>query len=300
MRIFIGLGALAAILAADIQTAGAQNRPWCWRTGFSSLAWCGYDTFAQCEATRREQGGSCVQNYLLAAERPQEAARNERPGSDDADSHSTFVSWLSSKVAELTGSRSTEPEQSAATPSVPTPQAEAPPQTQPQTQPQPASRGERVAVAGTANAPEYYYPRGDDRPHVSEPRLSPWQAMRIVRSAGFAPLSAPVLHGPNYVVTATGRHGYVRVLVNASEGEIVGVRPAIAVRLNDRPAPYGPRVETPRVEQARAPAKSPQQSAPQAAARAEAPAPEVGDAAKEALFREFMQWRVKQLFLPES
>jgi Protein of unknown function (DUF3551) len=196
MRVLIGLGALAAILAADIQTASAQNRPWCLRTDVGGPGWCGFDTFARCEAWRG-QGGSCIENDMLASEQ-QKAAHNEKPVRADADSQSGFVSWLSSKVAEVTGSSSTEPEQSAATRSVPAPQAEAPPRRRTQA----ATRGERVPVAS-------------------------------------------------------------------------------------------------RSEQARAPARSPQQSAPQAAARAEAPAPEFDDAAREALYREFHKWRVKQLFTPE-
>jgi hypothetical protein len=59
---------------------------------------------------------------------------------------------------------------------------------------------------------------------------------------------------------------------------------------------------TSRAERARAPAaaRSAQHSPPPRAARAEAPAPALDEAASEALYREFLQWRVKQLFAPES
>jgi hypothetical protein len=54
-----------------------------------------------------------------------------------------------------------------------------------------------------------------------------------------------------------------------------------------------------RSERAKAPpARSAQQSSPPTA-RAQAPAPTIDDATSEALFREFLQWRVKQLFAPE-
>jgi hypothetical protein len=55
-----------------------------------------------------------------------------------------------------------------------------------------------------------------------------------------------------------------------------------------------------RAERARAPRTS-QQSPPLPAARAEAPAtaPAIDPATSEALYREYLQWRVKQLFTPE-
>ena len=84
MRVLIGLGALAAIMAADISVASAQNRPWCLRSGFSGPGWCGYDTFAQCEASARGEGGSCIENNMLAWQR-QKAQKQQPRRSRDQD-----------------------------------------------------------------------------------------------------------------------------------------------------------------------------------------------------------------------
>jgi Protein of unknown function (DUF3551) len=73
MRVLIGLGALAAILAADIQTASAQNPPWCLRSAFSGPGWCGFDSYTQCWA-----GGPCIEYNMLAWER-QKAEARKRP-----------------------------------------------------------------------------------------------------------------------------------------------------------------------------------------------------------------------------
>jgi len=78
MRVLIGLGALAAILAADVQTAIAKDRPWC-LLGREGGRWCSYDTFAQCEASRRGVGGSCVENPVVAWQRAEKGSR-QRPG----------------------------------------------------------------------------------------------------------------------------------------------------------------------------------------------------------------------------
>ena len=78
MRVLIGLGALAAILAADVSVANAQNRPWCLRAGFSGPGWCGFDTYAQCYETSRGQGGSCIENNMLAWERQKKAQKQQR------------------------------------------------------------------------------------------------------------------------------------------------------------------------------------------------------------------------------
>jgi len=79
MRVLIGLGALAAILAADVGPASAQNRPWCLRSGFSGPGWCGFDSFAQCRATAQGQGGSCIENNMLAWQRQQQRNQQRRP-----------------------------------------------------------------------------------------------------------------------------------------------------------------------------------------------------------------------------
>ena len=104
-----------------------------------------------------------------------------------------------------------------------------------------------LAGTGTANAqmifygPGYYY----HGPRYYAPGLPPSQILRIVQHAGFAPLSAPMRRGPNYVVPAVGRGGgNVTVVVSAYAGEIVSVRPVMALQPYGAPAPYDPRVAT--------------------------------------------------------
>ena len=78
MRVLIGLGVAAAILAADVAPSSAQNRPWCLREGFSGPGHCGYDTYAQCYASARGLGGTCIENYMLAWQR-QKARQQQQP-----------------------------------------------------------------------------------------------------------------------------------------------------------------------------------------------------------------------------
>jgi hypothetical protein len=101
-----------------------------------------------------------------------------------------------------------------------------------------------LALAGTesANAQVIGYGRGYYGAHYFAPGLPPSQIMQIVRHAGFAPLSAPVRRGPNYVIAAVGRGGTVRVVVNAYGGDIVSVRPVLA--LQPYGAPYGAHIAT--------------------------------------------------------
>jgi len=100
-----------------------------------------------------------------------------------------------------------------------------------------------LMAAGSASAQGiYYYGPGFYGQRHYQPGLPPGQVMQIVRHAGFAPLSAPVRRGPNYVVAAVGRQGQVRVIVDAYGGEIVGVRPMMAARPYGEPAPYDPRL----------------------------------------------------------
>jgi len=79
MRVLIGLGALAAILAADVGPASAQYRPWCLRSGFSGPGWCGFDSFAQCMQSASGTGGSCIENNMLAWQRQQQRNQQRRP-----------------------------------------------------------------------------------------------------------------------------------------------------------------------------------------------------------------------------
>jgi len=79
MRILLGLLVLTATLAASVGSASAQNRPWCLRSGFSGPGWCGFDSFAQCMASARGEGGSCIENVqMLWDRREQQQKRNAR------------------------------------------------------------------------------------------------------------------------------------------------------------------------------------------------------------------------------
>ena len=77
--------------------------------------------------------------------------------------------------------------------------------------------------AGSADAQAIYYgPRVyDPGPRVYDPALPPYEIMRIVRSAGLAPLTRPTRRGSYYVVIAGTRSGgHMRVLVDAYAGEV--------------------------------------------------------------------------------
>ena len=91
MRILIGLAVLTATLAAGVAPGSAQDRAWCLREGFSGPGSCWYDTFAQCEATARGQGGSCIENidrvwerrYGKQQKQKRSARRQQRQQHDD-------------------------------------------------------------------------------------------------------------------------------------------------------------------------------------------------------------------------
>jgi hypothetical protein len=88
MRFVIGFAVLIAALTAAVESASAQNRPWCLRSGFTGPGWCGFDSFQQCMATASGQGGSCIENNMLIWQRQQEqqkrnAKRRGRQQSDD-------------------------------------------------------------------------------------------------------------------------------------------------------------------------------------------------------------------------
>jgi hypothetical protein len=72
-------------------------------------------------------------------------------------------------------------------------------------------------------------------PGLSDPALPPYEIMSIVRSTGLAPLTRPMRRGPYYVLVAVDRVGrQMRVVVDAQLGDIVNLRPALAV------GSYGP------------------------------------------------------------
>ena len=86
MRFVIGFAVLLAALTAAVESASAQNRPWCLRSGFTGPGWCGFDSFQQCMATARGQGGSCIENVELLWRRQQQQkgkAKGQREQYDD-------------------------------------------------------------------------------------------------------------------------------------------------------------------------------------------------------------------------
>src|SRR5262245_44149956 len=102
--------------------------------------------------------------------------------------------------------------------------------------------GASLVGASDANAQVTFY--GLYGPRYYALGVPPWRVMRIVRSAGFQPISAMVRRGPNYVVTAVDRDGGpVRVVISAYDGGIVSVRPVAALQPygGAAPAPYDPR-----------------------------------------------------------
>jgi hypothetical protein len=84
-----------------------------------------------------------------------------------------------------------------------------------------------------------YYDRDYNREYARA--LSPYDAVRVLRRAGFSPLSAPARRGNYYVVIAAGREGNARVYVNVYGGEIVGVRPVGGYRYYGERQPMPPR-----------------------------------------------------------
>jgi hypothetical protein len=89
--------------------------------------------------------------------------------------------------------------------------------------------------AGAAGAQTLYADPG-----LSDAALPPYEIMSIVRSTGLAPLTRPMRRGPYYVLVAVDRVGrQMRVVVDAQLGDIVNLRPALAV------ASYGPEVGRP-------------------------------------------------------
>jgi hypothetical protein len=80
--ILIGLGVVVAAMAADTRAGNAQyNAKWCIADGIhgpGSME-CAYYTFAQCQESRRGNGGTCVVNPdLLWQRREQTTGRGAR------------------------------------------------------------------------------------------------------------------------------------------------------------------------------------------------------------------------------
>jgi hypothetical protein len=90
MRFAIGLAVLIAALTAAVESAGAQNRPWCLRTGFTGPGWCGFDSFQQCMATASGQGGSCIENNMLVWQRQQQ---QQKKGKAKGQQRQPYDDW---------------------------------------------------------------------------------------------------------------------------------------------------------------------------------------------------------------
>ena len=80
LRVSIGLAVLTAALVGGVEQGSAQNRPWCLRSGFTGPGWCGFDSFEQCMATARGQGGSCIENVELLWRRQQQQQKGKAKG----------------------------------------------------------------------------------------------------------------------------------------------------------------------------------------------------------------------------
>ena len=71
---FVLLLLSGAVHAQDF-TSGEYCNPFCLRHGFASPPDCSFHNFAQCEATRRGVGGSCIENPFLSMCTRGQAAR---------------------------------------------------------------------------------------------------------------------------------------------------------------------------------------------------------------------------------
>ena len=80
MRISMGLAVLMTTLVATVEPGSAQYRPWCLRSGFSGPGWYGFDSFEQCMATARGQGGSCIENVQLLWQRREQQQKGKAKG----------------------------------------------------------------------------------------------------------------------------------------------------------------------------------------------------------------------------
>jgi hypothetical protein len=88
MRVSMGLAVVVTALVAAVEPGSAQYRPWCLRAGFSGPGWCGFDSFEQCMASARGEGGSCIENVQLLWQRREQqqkrdAKRQQRQRYDD-------------------------------------------------------------------------------------------------------------------------------------------------------------------------------------------------------------------------
>ena len=93
LRVSIGLAVLTAALVAGVESSSAQNRPWCLRSGFTGPGWCGFDSFEQCYATARGQGGSCIENNMLIWQRQQQQKKGKAKGQQRQPDDWRWDSW---------------------------------------------------------------------------------------------------------------------------------------------------------------------------------------------------------------
>jgi len=80
MRISMGLAVVVTALVAAVEPGSAQYRPWCLRAGFSGPGWCGFDSFEQCMASARGEGGSCIENVQLLWQRREQQQKGKAKG----------------------------------------------------------------------------------------------------------------------------------------------------------------------------------------------------------------------------
>jgi len=90
LRVLIGLAVLTAAFVAGVESGSAQYRPWCLRSGFSGPGWCGFDSFEQCMATARGQGGSCIENVELLWRRQQQ---QQQKGKAKGQQRQPYDNW---------------------------------------------------------------------------------------------------------------------------------------------------------------------------------------------------------------
>ena len=94
-----------------------------------------------------------------------------------------------------------------------------------------------VAAVGEAQAQVIYVtPRVYAPPPMFAPTVPPYEALAVVRAAGFTPLTQPGRRGGRYLILASDRAGgQVRIVMNAHNARIIRVDPAHDPRFAELP-----------------------------------------------------------------
>lgn len=94
-----------------------------------------------------------------------------------------------------------------------------------------------VAAVGEAQAQVIYVtPRVYAPPPIFAPTVPPYEALAVVRAAGFTPLTQPGRRGGRYLILASDRAGgQVRIVMNAYNARIIRVDPAHDPRFAELP-----------------------------------------------------------------